>query len=668
MKIIIILFTIFLLNIFMASAVSSTETITPTKDTYVYTSLAWNLLTYSNYALLKTKYDSGSPNYETYLYYDLSNIPTDKFIEQAILHVYTTNFRSQYPLPSIIFSWVPSDSRDAFHHGSVGIYESNCNGCQKIIPSSGPVYLTTVVHDLFIDISPTIKDWQTSRTNNELILNIAPHEVSTWLDIQAIGTPKPHSLEITYRDALDNCGDGVVDLDEECDGGCLPGIACTPVFNNNNGCSSTCEKEPIAIYDCEDLQNIVFYHDYYLANNINCNVAPYNTGEGFNPIQYFNGNFDGGIYSIKNLYINRSSEDLVGLFEQVLVGTNIRGVFENTELKNIRLEDANIIGRDRVGAVAGYIKSNTTNVYVSGNITGNNKVGGIFGEIGPDSRDILIKEASANVIVNGIQNVGGIAGVSSKIINRSYSEGNITGTDSVGGLAGYQEETGTIYNSYSIARVNGDDNIGGLVGYNKADIFKSYSKGDITGTGYNIGGLTGYNTVYVDIENCYSLSNVYGGTYVGGLIGYNYEGRIKTSYSTGLVSGSSQVHGFVGWNFGRGICSNTLWDTQSSGTTHNHCGGGDSTTRLKLQSNLQGYDFDFTDIWGIDGTEQINKGYAYIKDLDMYELIPDCTSAISKLNLGNDLSSNDVTHFVKCIDEKTNTVFIDLVKEWIKDT
>ena len=74
------------------------------------------------------------------------------------------------------------------------------------------------------------------------------------------------------------------------------------------------------ISDCAGLQNMNqnLAEDYELSGNINCDVAPFNTGEGFHPVgnfsDEFTGTFDGKGYTISGLFIDRSSADYVGLF------------------------------------------------------------------------------------------------------------------------------------------------------------------------------------------------------------------------------------------------------------------------------------------------------------------------------------------------------------------
>jgi hypothetical protein len=118
------------------------------------------------------------------------------------------------------------------------------------------------------------------------------------------------------------------------------------------------------------------------------------------------------------------------------------------------------------------------------------------------------------------------------------------------------DDDGTITNCYSIGDVSGINYVGGLVGYNENSIVDCYTSGNVTG-GNNSGGLCGkstgpdHGTVQSSIRNCYSTANVTGNGAAGGLIGHS--GAIVTGcYSTGSVSGHYYVGGLIGRNGGNG--------------------------------------------------------------------------------------------------------------------
>ena len=211
--------------------------------------------------------------------------------------------------------------------------------------------------------------------------------------------------------------------------------------------------------------------------------------EGFAPIgdgigrSAFTGKFDGNGKVIRNLRIERSTEDSAALFEWV----GSAGV-----VKNIGLEDVNVRGKDTVGGITGFSSTNVTieNIYVTGNIRGEINVGGLVG-----NNNGTIRKSYVMGTVRGKDSVGGLVGFfTDGVIETSYAMGAVTAIeDYVGGLVG-NTFRGEIKNSYATGNVEGRDVVGGLVGGGsggKAE--KSYATGTVTGTGtgVKIGGFIG---------------------------------------------------------------------------------------------------------------------------------------------------------------------------------
>jgi hypothetical protein len=97
---------------------------------------------------------------------------------------------------------------------------------------------------------------------------------------------------------------------------------------------------------------------------------------------------------------------------------------------------------------------------------------------------------------------------------------NMPGTDYVG-LFGYLRWRGQIKNlAIEDASIFGKSYVGGLVGYN-------------------------YDGA---VSNCYLTGSVSGADYVGGVVGVNGSGAISNCYSSGSVSGHEKVGGLVGKN------------------------------------------------------------------------------------------------------------------------
>ena len=87
------------------------------------------------------------------------------------------------------------------------------------------------------------------------------------------------------------------------------------------------------------------------------------------------------------------------------------------------------------------------------------------------------------------------------------------------------------------------------------------SRGSVSGGSF-VGGLVGWNKDG-NIINCYSTNDVLGGCGVGGLVGKDYA-TISNCYSTGNVmqDANNIVGGFAGYN--KGIIARSFWDTQTS--------------------------------------------------------------------------------------------------------
>ena len=243
-------------------------------------------------------------------------------------------------------------------------------------------------------------------------------------------------------------------------------------------------------------------------------AAYWNGGEGWDPIgdssdllntNPFDAVFEGNGYTISNLFINRAAIDNVGLFDTVA----LRGV-----VRNVGVADANVTGKDNVGALVGSNEGRLSASWATGSVTGEDNAGGLVGE-----------------------NVGGV-------VSASYAAVSVSGTggSDVGGLVG--ENVGEIAASYATGPVtlaSGNSNAGGLVGLNSDVIIASYSTGEVSGAGTELGGLVGSNSgtvtaSYWDTESSGQTTSA-GGTGKTGV-----ELRAPTGY-TGI---------YANWNLGPG--------------------------------------------------------------------------------------------------------------------
>ena len=290
----------------------------------------------------------------------------------------------------------------------------------------------------------------------------------------------------------------------------------------------------------------------------------------------FTGTFDGGGFIISGL--------TKPLFDEI-GGDGI--ISEISNLTLIADESTGVSGRG-ILANETLIGTEIVDVHGVGDVDGgaNTDVGGLVGTLGTGE----ISESSFTGDVTGTNTVGGLVGLAFGDITDSTFSGSVTGERYVGGIAG---GTGapTISNSSASGSVTGlaggEGNIGGLVGGGSATITDSHADVNVTGaatyitdpeTGEiitqgtpNTGGLLGLGDMSVTISNSYSTGTVTGDTKVGGLVGTLAGGYIEESYSTGDVFGrtNGSIGGLVGFadsgsGFGtpRGI---TLTQTEAPG-------------------------------------------------------------------------------------------------------
>jgi hypothetical protein len=312
------------------------------------------------------------------------------------------------------------------------------------------------------------------------------------------------------------------------------------------------EENPYQIANWHHLYNIRDYLNshFILINDLYSTTAGYEElasptakeGKGWQPIgswdARFTGSFDGRGYEIRNLFINRSDEDDVGLFS---------AVEQSGVIKNIGVTNATVIGQDRVGGLVGYNSGGiVSNSYSTGSVTGTiYHVGGLVG-----GNEGTVSNSYSSGSVTGDKYVGGLVGTNIGTVSNSYSTGSVTGNDDLlGGLVGVNE--GTVTNSYSTGNVTGNLGVGGLVGVNgytgPGIVSNSYSTGSVNGESY-VGGLVGGNSPESNVSNSYSTGSVAGSLSAGGLVGGNEGGTVTDSYSVGSVTGNSDVGGLVGWN------------------------------------------------------------------------------------------------------------------------
>lgn len=158
--------------------------------------------------------------------------------------------------------------------------------------------------------------------------------------------------------------------------------------------------------------------------------------------------------------------------------------------------------------------------------------------------------------INQVRDAVGLIGCIDKggiVKNVKLKDVNITGDGYfVGGVAG--TNYGTIENcSVDGTLTNNRHYLGGVVGDNYGSIIGCSSSGTITGTSPDVGGIGG-QSVGGTIMACYSVANIKGMIYSGGVLGQtNRETVVIACYhAKGNVTGEqSRIGGVIGCNYGK---------------------------------------------------------------------------------------------------------------------
>lgn len=371
---------------------------------------------------------------------------------------------------------------------------------------------------------------------------------------------------------------------------------------------------------------------YYIqTNDIDATITSgWDEGNGFIPIgnnlNTFTGSYDGNGYVIDALYINRPTENYVGLF----------GFTKDVIIENLGLTNVDITGKGYSGSLIGYNiwggsaidKAFVDNCYSTGSITGNSTyVGGFAGQFLQGT----ITNCYSDVSVNSSGNYDGgfVGSCSYGVIENSYSTGDVTAANRsyVGGFIGKNYYT-TITNSYATGNVTGGFYTGGFIGFNdhgNSSIVNCYSNGSVTSNSNNIGGF----------------------------VGYHFNGTIANCYSTGLIiygGSNSNIGGFIGFK-NIGTVSGSFWDTQTSGyATSGGSEVGKTTAEMKEPCLYidAGWDFSLEnangtdDFWGLNASE--NSGYPFLS-IQGYTHNYGCSPTIqaSNINITNGTYTADIS-------------------------
>lgn len=227
-------------------------------------------------------------------------------------------------------------------------------------------------------------------------------------------------------------------------------------------------------------------------------------------------------------------EDFMRFAEECRIDSASRGL--NVELT----ADINLSGRDFYGIpiFCGTFNGNghrITGLYISDSAS---EIG-LFRHV---ERGAVIKDlnVSGSVFPSGSgNNVGGIAGINRGTINSCEFMGLVSASDSVGGIAGKNDESGVITGCSSSAVISAESTAGGVCGNNLGILIDCSNSGNV-------------NAVYSDTEvsaddtglSDTSVEGVIGKSDIGGVAGYS-SGIIRRCSNSGTVG-----YKHTGYNIG----------------------------------------------------------------------------------------------------------------------
>ena len=243
----------------------------------------------------------------------------------------------------------------------------------------------------------------------------------------------------------------------------------------------------------------------------------------------FTGSFDGDYYTISGLTINQPTRDYVGLFG----GLGSPG--KVSTVKNLRLTNVNITGRNYVGGLIGqarygavvervYVDGTVTGPFINDDVMGGYAVGGLIGNMGWYGVATVSECVSKATVTSGFTIAGGLVGCLSRDYQTSVAF--------------------VISNSYATGRVSapvepGDPEwdrggaAGGLVGWVEGRVSNSYATGPVTGGSLLSGGVTGVADSSAEWASCYTDKAV----------GESEVGESKS------VTDMKEQGTFAGWDF-----------------------------------------------------------------------------------------------------------------------
>ena len=240
------------------------------------------------------------------------------------------------------------------------------------------------------------------------------------------------------------------------------------------------------------------------------------SGTDFQGIPIFSGTFDGGGHKITGLNITADGS-VMGFF---------RYLTEDARMENLHLS-GNVLpqgSKNTIGALAGSNAGKISGCSFSGQVSGNDNIGGL---VGVNLVSGIVENSAAAGSVDGNHFVGGLVGANYGVIRNSVNEADINTTPQQNQVSISDITLETLIGSENAATVT---DIGGIAGNSSGVIRNSKNRGDVgyKHMGYNIGGIAGSQSGL--ITGCDNYGAVSGRKEVGGIVGH-LEPGIRMDFS-----------------------------------------------------------------------------------------------------------------------------------------
>ncbi len=203
---------------------------------------------------------------------------------------------------------------------------------------------------------------------------------------------------------------------------------------------------------------------------------------------------------------------------------------------------------------------------------------GLFRYVGPEGAVIKLTVEATIISDDEQENIGIIVGNNEGLISKCVARGNINAQSNVGGIAGFNAESGRISDCTNETEIDGKFRTGGIVGYNKGDISgcvnsgkintnSKVKKNDVNGDGDTVnisipnavtgiaaderanetGGIAGCSEGDIMYcENAGVIGLVDLGCITGGIVGRQV-GSVTSCNNSGMVSGRKHIGGITGF-------------------------------------------------------------------------------------------------------------------------